>query len=395
LKWNSEKRKIADLKLAEYNPRQATEKEVHDLTTSIERFDLADPIIINKDNKVIGGHFRIKVLKDKGIIEADVRVPDEQLTDEQERELNLRLNKNLGDWNPDLLANFDEELLKDVGFDSKELDSIFQLDMEDKADEVPSTKSAKDVGVKAGDLYKLGTHRLLCGDSTENVAVERLMGGNKADMVFTDPPYNVDYGVSKKPRHKIRTIANDKQSPEEWHDFCKDLFLIFKEFNKGDIYMWGAPGPEGMRMRLWLTEMGCHWSATIIWKKQQLVLSPANYQRMYEPCFYGWFEKSSWGGGRKQTEVWEIDRPHDSKLHPTMKPIDLCVKGVENSSPREGIVLDLFGGSGSTLIACERRNRKCYMMEIDPVYCQVIIDRWEKYANQKAVKCGQAQEIHT
>ena len=204
-------------------------------------------------------------------------------------------------------------------------------------------------------------------------------------MIHTYPPYNVDYGASKNPRHKIRTIENDKQSPEEWETFCKALFEIFKSFNDGDIYMWGASCPEGMRMRLWLTEAGCHWSATIIWKKQQLVLSPAKYQRMYEPCFYGWFNKSTFGADRKETEVWEINRPHDSKLHPTMKPVELCEKAIKNSSQWDDIVLDLFLGSGSTLIACEKTNRICYGMEIDPHYCDVIIQRYEEFTGNKAI----------
>ena len=382
--WNTEKRKISELIPASYNPRQMTEKQASDLNKSLTRFNLADPIVINKNNTVIGGHQRLKILKTKNVDEVDVRVPDRELTLDEERELNLRLNRNLGEWDLVALSDFDEDVLKDVGFDSKELDRIFQLESNPEDDDVPEVRQETDI--KLGDVFQLGEHRLMCGDSTKREDVERLMGGEKANMVFTDPPYNVDYGVSKNPRHKIRTIENDKQSPEQWHDFCNDLFLIFKEFNSGDIYMWGASAPEGMKMRLWLTEMGCHWSATIVWKKQQLVLTPANYQRMYEPCFYGWFDKSSWRGDRTQTEVWEVDRPRDSKLHPTMKPVELCAKGVENSSPRGGVVMDLFGGSGSTLIACEKLNRKCRMMEIDPVYCQVIIDRWEQFTSQKAVK---------
>lgn len=383
MKWLSEKRNILDLKPALYNPRKWSDKETADLTKSIERFDLADPIIINKNNTVVGGHFRLKILKEKGVTEVDVRVPERELTEAEEKELNIRLNKNSGSFDFDLLSNFDEDFLKDIGFESKELDNIFELDPTPEDDDVPEVKTTD---IKLGDMFQLGEHRLLCGDSTKREDVEKLMQGENADMVFTDPPYNVDYGVSKNPKHKIRTIENDKQTPEQWKQFCNDLFLIFKEFCTGDIYTWGASGGNGMRMCLWLIEMGCHWSATIIWKKQRLVLTPANYQRMYEPCFYGWFNKSSWQGDRKQTEVWEIDRPSVSKLHPTMKPIELCCKGIENSSPREGIVLDLFGGSGSTLIACEKLNRKCRMMEISEQYCQVIIDRWEKFTGQKAVK---------
>jgi DNA modification methylase len=150
--------------------------------------------------------------------------------------------------------------------------------------------------------------------------------------------------------------------------------------------MWGAPGPEGMRMRLWLIEMGCHWSATIIWKKDRLVLSPANYQRLYEPCFYGWFGKSSWDGGRKQVEVWELKRPSNSKLHPTMKPIEVCDQAIVNSSKQKDIVMDLFLGSGSTMVAAHQLNRKCYGMEIDPKYCQVIIDRMHKLDPKLPIK---------
>ena len=191
-------------------------------------------------------------------------------------------------------------------------------------------------------MWLLGDHRLLCDDSAAREAVQRLMGQSKAAMVFTDPPYNVDYGSSKNPKHKIRSIENDHQSSRDWEAFCKAIFVNFKLFNVGDIYLWGASGPDGMRMRLWLVEMGCHWSATIVWKKQQLVLSPANYQRMYEPCFYGWFDKSSFRGDRKQTEVWEIDRPLKSDLHPTMKPLPLIEMAIQNSSEPGDKVMDLF-----------------------------------------------------
>lgn len=382
--WTSEKRKINELIPADYNPRNLTDKQAKDLNESLTRFNLADPIVINKDNKVIGGHQRLKILTKKGIDEADVRVPDRQLSEKEEKELNLRLNKNLGEWDYDLLAEFDMEMLADIGFDSKELDNIFPIEPDEKDDEVPDVP--EEAKTKLGDIYILGNHRLMCGDSTNVDDVERLMDGKKAQMIHTDPPYNVDYGVSKNPRHKIRTIENDKQSPKEWEDFCKSLFSIFKIYNEGDIYMWGASGGEGMRMRLWLIESGCHWSATIIWKKQQLVLSPAKYQRMYEPCFYGWFDKSSFGADRKQTEVWEIDRPLNSKLHPTMKPIELCEKPIMNSSKWNDIILDLFLGSGSTLIACEKTNRICYGMELDPKYCDVIVKRWEDYSGEKCQK---------
>jgi len=385
MQWKTEKRKIDDLLPAGYNPRQLSETQKELLKESVNKFNLADPIIINSNNTIIGGHQRIKVLKELGFVEIDVRIPDRELTEDEEKELNLRLNKNTGEWDYILLAKFDEGLLSSVGFSPEELDEIFAGDVapKEKDDAVPEPRATD---IKPGDMFQLGEHRLLCGDSTNREDVEKLMGGEKAAMIHTDPPYNIDYGSTKNPRHKIRTIENDSMDTDEWSIFCHKLYEIFKEFNEGDIYMWGASGPEGMRMRLWLVEMGCHWSATIIWKKQQLVLSPAKYQRMYEPCFYGWFGKSTYSGDRKQTEVWEVDRPHNSKLHPTMKPIELCEKPLLNSSKWHDIVLDLFGGSGSTLIACEKTNRKCRMMELDPVYCQVIIDRWEEFTGNKVKK---------
>ena len=366
MEWKSERRKIEDLKPAKYNPRKISEKAKTDLDNSITAFNLVDPLIINFDGTLIGGHQRLTILKEKGILEVDVRVPDQQLPEHQEKELNLRLNRVFGEFDLDLLMTFDPAMLENVGFESDELDKIFKVKDNENDDVVPDNPP----GIcHRGDIYKLGEHRLMCGDSISAEDVTLLMGGGGvAAMIHTDPPYNVDYGVSKNPRHKIRTIENDKQSPEDWEVFCKKLFEIFKTFNNGDIYMWGASAPEGMRMRLWLTEAGCHWSATIIWKKQQLVLTPANYQRIYEPCFYGWFNKSSFGDDRKQTEVWEIDRPHNSKLHPTMKPIELCERAILNSSKRNDIVLDLFLGSGSTLIACEKTNRICYGKTLGRVY---------------------------
>lgn len=381
--WRNELRQISDLAPASYNPRKLSESQAKQLTDSILRFDLADPVIINSNNTIIGGHQRLKILREMGVKEVAVRIPDRELTEAEERELNLRLNKNLGDWDFDLLAGFDKDLLADVGFESSDLDKIFPVTADEKDDEIPETEKNQ-FGVIRGDIWQLGRHRLMCGDSTVVDDVEKLMDGKKSKMIHTDPPYNVDYGSSKNPRHKIRSIENDSLDTKEWEDFCKALYINFKIYNDGDIYMWGASSPEGMRMRLWLIEMGAHWSATIIWKKQQLVLSPAKYQRMYEPCFYGWFDKSTFGADRKETEVWEINRPLNSKLHPTMKPIELCEKAIKNSSQWDDIVMDLFLGSGSTLIACEKTNRICYGMEIDEHYCSVIINRWQEYTGQKA-----------
>jgi DNA modification methylase len=210
------------------------------------------------------------------------------------------------------------------------------------------------------------------------------MGSEKADLIYTDPPYNVAYGETKNPKHKIRQIENDSLDSNAWKAFNQAVIENIKAFYKGgDIYLWGASGPEGIRQRLWLTEAGFHWSATLIWKKQQIVLSPANYQRLYEPCFYGWLKKSTFVADRKQSEVWEFDRPHVSDLHPTMKPVPLVQRALRNSSLPGDVVLDLFGGSGSTLIASELMGRRCFMMELDPAYCDVIVQRFETLTGKK------------
>ncbi|MEP0814509.1 MAG: DNA modification methylase [bacterium] len=391
-----ETKPLSELIPAPYNPRTITEAAMRGLKASIERFGLVQPIVFNRrTGHVVGGHQRVKALQAAGETEAQCVIVD--LPETEEKALNLTLN------NPAIAGEFTEgvfSLLDDIKVEVPDLYENLLLDDiavhfpefeqvgngkygDADLDEIPE---APEPVTQPGDLWMLGNHRLVCGDATDADRVAYLMQGRKADMVFTDPPYNVDYGSSKNPRHKYRTIENDKQSPSEWLDFCRVFLLAIKQYCPGDIYIFGAPGPEGMRQRLLACEIGFHWSATIIWKKQQLVLTPANYQRMYEPCLYGWFGKSTFGDDRTQTEVWEIDRPHKSELCPTQKPVELCMRAITNSSKHNDIVLDLFGGSGSTLIACEQLNRTCYMMEIDPHYCDVIVKRWEDLTGNKAIR---------
>lgn len=374
--------KIEELIPYEKNAKKHSKKQIQQVANSIKEFGFNQPIVVDKNNVVIVGHGRLEAAKLLGL--SDVPVITVDLSEEKAKAYRLADNKlNESEWDMDLaieeLKGLSSDMIDLTGFDK---DLIIEPD--DKDDEVPEVPNVSKS--KLGDLYELGNHRVLCGDSTKVEDVEKLMGGKLSDMIHTDPPYNVDYGVSKNPRHKIRTIENDKQSPEEWEDFCKKLFNIFEKYNKGDVYMWGASGPEGMRMRLWLVESGCHWSTTIIWKKDRLVLTPANYQRMYEPCFYGWFGKSSYDGGRKEVEVWDLKRPSDSKLHPTMKPIELCSKAIVNSSKERDIILDLFLGSGSTLIAAEKTNRVCYGIELDPKYIDVIVQRYVDYTGNNKIK---------
>jgi DNA modification methylase len=372
-------------------PKSAADK----LKQSIIKYGFRVPVFV-WENRLLDGHQRVTVLQEMqadGYSISPIPVVTLQAENEQDaKRLLLLINSRYGKFNQEgfedfaagfALTDFTEINLPELGFD------FLVVDDPEKDDAIPEVP--QEPTVKPGDLYKLGDHRLLCGDSLNEENIIRLLDGARSNMVFSDPPYNISYGQSKygeyqNPRHKIRNMENDSQSPDEWRDFCNKLFVLIKQYNDGDIYLWGASGPEGMRMRLWLIEMGCHWSATIIWKKNNLVLSPAKYQRIYEPCFYGWFDKSSFCADRKQREVWEFDRPMRSDLHPTMKPVALCEEGIRNSSNPGDIVLDLFGGSGSTLIACEKLGRKCYMTEIDPGYCDVIIKRWETHTGKKAEK---------
>jgi len=378
---------LVNLKLSEIKPREGNPKAhwIEGLKASLEEMGYIEPIVVDEKNVILAGHGRLKILKEMGKKKAKVIVI-KGLTEKQKRKYLLLSNKigERGGWDYELLANFSEEEIFGGGFESEEIDRIFGLDVKEDEFEMDVPEEPK---AKLGEVYLLGEHRLMCGDSTKREDVEGLMDGKKADMIFTDPPYNVDYGSSKNPRHKIRNLVGDKQTKNEWEDFNRKWIQnVIDFYGGGDVYVWGASGPEGMKQRLWLNELGFHWSATVIWKKQQLVLSPAKYQRMYEPCYYGWSRKSSYVGGRKQTEVWEINRSLDSKEHPTMKPIELCSRAIKNSSKRDDIVLDLFGGSGSTLIACEQLNRKCYMMELDPKYVDVIINRYEQFTGEKAKK---------
>lgn len=385
------KEKISNIKINPNNPRVIKDIKFDNLVTSIKKFPEmlnVRPIVVNKDMIVLGGNMRLKACKEAGLKEVPIIKVDE-FTEEQQREFIIKDNVGFGEWDWDILASdWELETLNEWGLDFPD---NYKFNDEEVVDDEFEMPDEVETNIKLGDLIEIGPHRLLCGNSTFDKDVEKLMNGQLSDMIHTDPPYNVDYGSSKNPRHKIRSIKGDKQGFVEWEQFCKALYKNFIKYNKGDIYMWGASGPDGMRMRLWLVESGCHWSATIIWKKDQLVLSPAKYQRLYEPCFYGWFNKSSYRGDRKQVEVWDVDRPKSSKEHPTMKPIELCSKPILNSSRERDIIMDLFLGSGSTMVACHQLKRKCYGMELDPKYCQVIIDRMLKLDNTLKIRINGKQ----
>ena len=395
---------ITELVLADYNPRTATEKEKQDLTASIDHFSLADPIIINRNNRVIGGHFRINILKERGVQEVDVRVPDRELGLEEEKELNLRLNKNTGSWNPDILANFNEEMLFDVGFKAIELDDIFDLE---PSKTNPNTIPAAPVEAKAkqGQIYRLGEHRLMCGDSTKSEHVEALVRDSEGalepiHMVFTDPPYNVNYKGTGE--NTSNGIENDHMDPGLFQDFIAKVFEnMWTVMVPGSVFYICSGWSSYPTFNESLIKAGFYRAGVIIWKKDNASMGWNDYRYKHEwiavgrkkaervkavSMLYGWKKGTHFfRATRDEYDVWEVPRKHSANyLHPTEKPVWLIEKAIANSSERFQNVLDLFGGSGSTLIACERLKRRAYIMEFDPKYIDVIIARWEIFTGKKA-----------
>lgn len=362
--WSNEKRKISDLIPAEYNPRHITEKQAKDLKASLDKFSLADPLVINADNKIIGGHQRYFILKAAGDIEVDVRVPNRQLTGDEEKELNIRLNKNLGEWDFEKLATFDVDFLKDIGFDGIEIDKIFGVE-EDDFDAQAEYDQISDAVTKRGDLYQLGPHRLLCGDSTNVDDVARVMNGELADMVFTDPPYNVDYKYAKyEAIHKGRKrkfanggkIFNDKKTSEEFYHFLLDVFSNLYAFSKPSmsIYVCHATKTQEEFFAAF-KDAGFHYSQTIIWIKERIILALGqDYHRVYEPILFGWkagethyknktitTEKEVWDLDRmsfeERLDCWYIARDKSSDyVHPTQKPARLPERAIKKNCPTGG-----------------------------------------------------------
>lgn len=393
---------INELICPEYNPRQITDDEMGKLKNSINEFGYVDPIIVNKhNNHIVGGNQRYCALKSLGYDEVDVIFINEPDIN-REKALNLALNKISGEWDFVKLADILDDLeLNDfdislTGFDELELEDF---GIEDKT-EHESTEIVEDdyeepdeleVMVQTGDIYILGNHRLMCGDSTKREDVALLMDGKQADMVFTDPPWNVNYeaGTENMP-YKTRSILNDSMTTEDFKNFMLSVFQNMNQFSKeGCMTYVVMSAQEWGNLMLTLNEAGYHWSSTIIWKKNNFVISRKDYHTQYEPIYYGWKDGAPRlhpVEDRKQSDVWDIERPRVSAEHPTMKPIELVARAITNSSNPSDIVLDLFGGSGTTIIASEQTDRQCMMMELDPKYCQVIINRWEEFTGEKAEK---------
>ncbi|MAF36467.1 DNA methylase [archaeon] len=407
LEWHNEQRTVKDLVPYEYNPRILTDDKKEKLKASLEKFNLAEVPAVNTDNVIIAGHQRIKVLMELGrgddII--DVRVPNRTLTAQEFKEYNITSNVPTGYWDMDVL----EEMFSDIDLEALGLniDEIeipediipeeFRTEDEEPFEpEVPVTPISKE-----GDVYELKsvdkniTHRVVCGDSTEEVTYQNLMQQEQAHLVLTDPPYNVDYtGGSTNTREGIK---NDKMSTSNFYDFLVAFYKqVFNYALSGtSIYVFHAD-TEGANFRNAMVDAGFKLAQCLVWVKNSLVMSRQDYHWKHEPCLYGWKPGAAhrWYSDRKQTTVLEFDRPSISEEHPTMKPLDLIGYLLCNSSAKGQVVLDAFLGSGSTLIACEKNWRNCRGIELDPKYVDVDVKRWVKYMqdnkrNFEVVKNGQ------
>lgn len=372
------------LRPAAYNPRKklkAGDKEYEKIKNSILEFGYVEPIIVNYDMTVIGGHQRLTVLKDLGYTEVqcvEVHIEDENKV----KALNIALNKITGAWNEQLLAdlivdlqsaNFNTDF---TGFEAPEIEQLFSKvhNKDIKEDDFDVEEELKKPTMSMlGDVWLLGRHRLICGDSTLPETYTKLMEGKRANMVLTDPPYNVDV------EETAGKIKNDNMPDEDFYKFLFAMFVNVEQNMERDasIYVFHADS-KGLIFRQAFHDAGFYLSGCCIWKKNALVLGRSPYQWQHEPCLFGWKlgGKHQWYSDRKQTTIWEYDRPKSSKEHPTMKPVALMAYPIQNSCMSNCIVLDPFLGSGSTLIACEETNRICYGIELDEKFADVIVRRY-------------------
>ena len=363
------------------NARTHNAQQINKLRSSIREFGFINPVIIDRDFNVIAGHGRIMAAKEEGIEEVPCVFVD-YLTEAQKKAYIIADNRMAMDagWDEELLKveiealqaeNFDLSL---TGFDEKELAGFFDTADDAKDDDFDVDAELEKPSVtQSGDLWLLGNHRLLCGDSTKEGSYTLLMDGKKANLVVTDPPYNVNYqGTAGK-------IKNDNLENDKFYQFLFDAFTCMEKAMADDasIYVFHAD-TEGLNFRKAFADAGFYLSGTCIWKKQSLVLGRSPYQWQHEPCLFGWKKngKHQWYSDRKQTTIWEFDKPKKNGDHPTMKPVPLIAYPIKNSSMSNCIVLDPFGGSGSTLIACEQTNRICHTIELDEKYCDVIVHRY-------------------
>ena len=393
---------LKELKPAAYNPRKKLkkgDKEYEKIKQSLLKFGYVDPIIVNEDLTVIGGHQRLTVLKDLDYETAKCVIV--KLSKEDEKALNIALNKITGQWDDALLADLLLDLQESdfnldlTGFEPPEIDDILSNvhDKELSEDEFDVEEELKKPTLsRHGDIWQLGKHRVICGDSTKAETYKQFLDDRKANLVVTDPPYNVNV------EETAGKILNDNMSDGDFYQFLLSMFTQVENHMEDDasIYVFHAD-TEGLNFRKAFKEVGFYLSGCCIWKKNSLVLGRSPYQWQHEPCLYGWKKKGKhqWFSDRKQTTIWEYDRPKSSKDHPTMKPIQLMAYPIQNSSMRGTIVLDPFLGSGSTLIAADQTGRVCYGIELDEKFVDVIVKRYIEVTGDTEVTVQRNHEVLT
>lgn len=396
--------RISEIKEDGKNPNRMSAKQFESLKASIQKYGFLVPVILNKELILADGAHRTKAAKELGLESIPAYVVD--ANDIDRRILRQILNKIKGEHRFELDKE-DFELLRTKELES--FQSLFSLIDYDKniqkylneteykeikdEDDIPEDPPTR---VKKGEIWQLGDHRLICGDSTDKSQLEALLEGNKPILLVTDPPYGVSYADKNKFLNSLdkgncvqKDIINDHKTPEEMKIIWTKAFLNLYELTDQSCsyYIFGPQGGE-LLLLLFQSILESNWQLKhmMIWVKNNIVLGRSDYNYQHEPILYGWKEKHNFYGRAGESSIWNIDKPTKSKLHPTMKPVSLISKCILNSSKPQDIVIDVFGGSGSTLIACEKLDRKCYMMELDQKYCDIIVSRWEKYTNKKAVK---------
>lgn len=375
---------LKNLKPYENNPRK-NDDAVKYVAESIKEFGFKVPIVIDKNNVIVAGHTRYKAAKKLKMSEVPCIIADD-LTDEQIKAFRLADNKvaEKAEWDFDLLNTELDDII-DLDMELFGFEDALQDDAEEAVEDEFEVELPPEPKSKLGDIYQLGNNRLMCGDSTVLEDVEKLMGGEQADMLLTDPPYNVNYEGKTKDKLKIK---NDQMGNDNFRQFLTDAFSNADMVMKPGavFYIWHADS-EGYNFRGACFDAGWTVRQCLIWNKNSMVMGRQDYQWKHEPCLYGWKEGAGhlWASDRKQTTVINFDKPTRNDMHPTMKPIPLFDYQIKNNTKGGDVVLDLFGGSGTTIMACEQNGRRGYSMEYDPRYVDVIVDRWEKFTGAKAV----------
>ena len=382
---------ISNIKPYENNPRKLSEQAIEKVAMSLKEYGFRQPIVVDKDMVIVAGHTRFRASKKLGLKQVPISVID-NLSEEQINAYRIADNRTAeeSEWDSELLKMEIKELeAKDfkldlLGFNEDQLNDMLFEEKQGLTDEDEVPEAPEEPISKLGDIWILGKHKLICGDSTILNNYEKLFNENKADLLMTDPPYNVDY--EGKTKDKL-TIQNDSKNDDDFLQFLTDAFNNCAIHLKlgCSFYIFHSDW-YGLEFRQSIKNSDLELKQNLIWAKNSMVMGRQDYQWQHEPCLYGWKRGAShsWYSDRKQTTIIKYDRPSKSKLHPTMKPVGLVEYLIKNSSKQEDIILDPFLGSGTTIIACEKQSRICYGFELEPKYCDVIIKRWENFTGKKA-----------